>query len=874
MSNFTPTLDGLYNIEASGVSSDTIITNNFIALVSAKVPTVDTTSNDEDAANTFYVNRAIYNESLKYVTLSGYQDINGIKNYINLPISNATPTINNQLINKLYCDTEIINNGLRYVTISGNQLINGVKSFNSLPISDAIPSTNNQLINKLYADNQISNINLENSLKYVTLSGNQTIYQIKSFYECPQILKQPVLNYDAVNKLYIDDVIAEFNGSLGLSGFVQLFATLAGDQTFTTGTKTFTNYPVCAATPTLNNQLVNKLYIDNAINSLNLLESISGLVTISTNQIITGQKSFTNPIICNLNNFTSEQLINKNYVDNRFLSLYSDQTISGIILCSQPLLNEQIVNKQYVDDSINNIKTISGLASILYVSENYVNYFNDQTISGIINFSKLPICNLNAVNNNELVNKQYVDNLFYSIPTISGIAAGYATINYVENNYLKLTSNQTVSGIINFNQIPICNINAVNNNELVNKQYVDNLFNSTISGGIINGYASINYVDNNFLNLNANQTISGIILCTQPITLNNQIVNKQYVDATNGPSILPLNNTFTGNNTFWPTTSNTIIRGDQVDIFPTITYLTSPTTSIAGDILNCNSTQNWFNGDYTNLNSIIQTTMRSPVTLVANTCNNFNVDSSNILISSTTRNFNINCEKTNFNSIITVPDLTAGDYSNQAVNSKFVNDYAVSISLLPLNNQWTGINTYYNTTTISGPLNVKSDLITLGSETNTSKIIVKQNTAALNPGNIGYSLTISGSLTWSNVGSLNYFNVGSFQAPPYQVSLISLSVQFILNSTQTLTIHGSVVSESATVSAVPQPIAGGFYYASQADIPLAELATGTPAAVAPLCGVYNNGTSSAITLYVKAQLFQNYTIAPRVSYIGTVSKIG
>jgi hypothetical protein len=303
--------------------------------------------------------------------------------------------------------------------------------------------------------------------------------------------------------------------------------------------------------------------------------------------------------------------------------------------------------------------------------------------------------------------------------------------------------------------------------------------------------------------------------------------------------------------------------------------LTSPTTSIAGNILNGNSTQNWFNGDYTNLNGAIQTSMRSPITLITTNCKNFNVDASNILISRTTRNFNINAEKVNFNSMVTVPNLTAGDNSNRAVNSKFVNDYAASISLLPLNNTWTGTNNFNNTTTISGLFNVDSSLIKLGKSNNTSIIEVKQNTAALTPHAIGYTTTISGSLTWSAVGSLNYFNIGSFSAPAYQVSLISLSVQWIINSTQPTIIFGAVVSRTNTPgSAVPNPLQGGFYTGSQVDIPTAEAAIGTPLEIRVLSGVYVNSTASPITLYVNAQMWQNYTVAPRVTYSGTISRIG
>ena len=155
----------------------------------------------------------------------------------------------------------------------------------------------------------------------------------------------------------------------------------------------------------------------------------------------------------------------------------------------------------------------------------------------------------------------------------------------------------------------------------------------------------------------------------------------------------------------------------------------------------------------------------------------------------------------------------------------------------------------------------------------TSKIEIKQNTAALIPGNLAYSMSISGSLTWSNVGSLNYFTIGTFSAPAYQVSLISLTIEWFLNSLQVVGNIGAVVSTAAPTGAVVNNIAGGgLYTGTQQD--LTALATGTPLEIRPLCGVFNNTTSSPITLYVNAQIFQSYTVAPLIKYTGSITKLG
>jgi hypothetical protein len=194
------------------------------------------------------------------------------------------------------------------------------------------------------------------------------------------------------------------------------------------------------------------------------------------------------------------------------------------------------------------------------------------------------------------------------------------------------------------------------------------------------------------------------VSATNPTTAT-QVCNKQYTDAGNGASILPLNNTFTGNNTFNPSTGTTTIRGNQVDIFPTITYLTSPTTSIAGNILNGNSTENWFNGNYTNLNGAIQTTMRSPTTLISGaTCQYFTngasiqtaFSSPSFLITNACTSFDVRATNTYLeNSVVTATTQASSDNSTKIATTAFVNAYATANYMtLTTNQNVSGVKTY------------------------------------------------------------------------------------------------------------------------------------------------------------------------------------
>jgi len=135
-----------------------------------------------------------------------------------------------------------------------------------------------------------------------------------------------------------------------------------------------------------------------------------------------------------------------------------------------------------------------------------------------------------------------------------------------------------------------------------------------------------------------------------------------------------------------------------VDIFPTITYLTSPTTTISGTILNANSTQTWLNGDYNNLAGAIQTTMRSPTTLITGaTCQYFTNEASiqtafkspSFLITNACTSFDVRATNTYLeNSVVTAATQLATDNSTKIATTAFVNNYA-NANVMTLNTNQT-----------------------------------------------------------------------------------------------------------------------------------------------------------------------------------------
>ena len=120
-----------------------------------------------------------------------------------------------------------------------------------------------------------------------------------------------------------------------------------------------------------------------------------------------------------------------------------------------------IANTAFVQDAINTVGT------------NYVTTNTTQTLTtGVKTFTNLPECSAVPSSNNQLTNKQYVDNAF---PT-----------NYVTTN----TTQTLTTGVKTFTNLPECSAVPSSNNQLVNKNYVDNkdfvnlTTNQTITSGI------------------------------------------------------------------------------------------------------------------------------------------------------------------------------------------------------------------------------------------------------------------------------------------------------------------------------------------------------------------------------------------------------
>jgi hypothetical protein len=382
---------------------------------------------------------------------------------------------------------------------------------------------------------------------FINIIGNQTLTTgVKTFTVLPQSAATPSSTMDLTTKKYVDDN----------------FINIVGNQTLTSGVKTFTNLPQSTATPSNNADLINKLYVDNIITGLT-----GSYVSLSGNQVLTsGVKTFTNLPQSTATPINNADLTNKLYVDNLFsgatgstggvfVTLLGNQTLGAGVktftdlpTCTAvPINNADLTNKLYVDNLFSGA-TGAGV---------FVTLTGTQTLgSGIKTFTDLPRCAATPSDYRELVNKDYVDNI------VGGLTG----------TYIGLTGNQTISGTKTFNSLPKCNVVPSANDDLINKLYVDN----AVSG-----------ITGSFVTLGGNQVLTAGIKtftdlpeCTAVPSNNANLTNKSYVDN-NFVNLVGSQTLTTGVKTFTNLPQSTAVPSSNAD-FTNKLYVDNAVAAVAG----------------------------------------------------------------------------------------------------------------------------------------------------------------------------------------------------------------------------------------------------------------------------------------------------
>jgi len=125
-----------------------------------------------------------------------------------------------------------------------------------------------------------------NEEEYVKTTGNGSISGVKQFTDIIKCGVSPTVNEDIPNKLYVDSAV---------QGVKSAAVLLSGNQTIG-GTKTFNVPPKSATVPLANDDVVNKSYVDSEVqNTYSSITDVSGDV----NEIVTLQKIYVhNSIRC------------------------------------------------------------------------------------------------------------------------------------------------------------------------------------------------------------------------------------------------------------------------------------------------------------------------------------------------------------------------------------------------------------------------------------------------------------------------------------------------------------------------------------------------------------------------------------------------
>ena len=304
----------------------------------------------------------------------------------------------------------------------------------------------------------------------------------------PITIATPTANTHAATKQYVD------NATSSVSTSVNNKLNRTGADTMS-GTLVVTN-PITIATPTASAHAATKLYVDNATSS-----QVSTSRTVSTTAPLTGGGALTSNLTIALpqsNNSTSGYVSSADWnTFNNKLNRAGTDTMSGTLVVTNPITiatptaSAHAATKLYVDNATSSVSTSVN---------NKLNRAGTDTMSGTLVVTN-PITIATPTANTHAATKLYVDNATSS----------------------QVTTSRTVS-----TTAPLTGGGALSSNLTIVLPQSNNSTSGYVSSSDWNTF-------NNKLNRAGTDTMSGILVVTNPITIatptaNTHAATKLYVD--------------------------------------------------------------------------------------------------------------------------------------------------------------------------------------------------------------------------------------------------------------------------------------------------------------------------------------------------------
>lgn len=411
-------------------------------------------------------------------------------------------------------------------TINGLDL---ATTITSLQTQTTNITSNLQTITTILTGDQSEIDAIENILTGVpTLAGTNAFTSVNTFSSNPKTSSVASQNDDIPNKLYIDNLNATKVG-------------LNGDSTIE-GVKTFSSPPVIPLC-TLNGQGANKQYVDNKfIGSVSLGSTSTDSININGSiNHSSGRFSLGNGVLNNATSAGTVSVSNLNISTNATIGTTNTNTltVNSKILGSKPLeytdnsgvlTNNTLVSKQYVDNA-DNLK-----ANI-----------NNASFTGTTNVSSLNVTTAVTLPSNSISDSALSTN----IPKLN-----------VENIFNGLRVNNQAYFNTLAPAMPLCTLNA----QGANKEYVDtalnlkaNLSNPTFTGTAIFTNAP-NMSGANISNLSIPDSALSTNIPKLNSSSNNFTGGMNVRNATIGSENMAQTNTITGNTNIGSSNTNDVVN--------------------------------------------------------------------------------------------------------------------------------------------------------------------------------------------------------------------------------------------------------------------------------------------------------------------------